>query len=1636
MTGKTWFLFVLLCTILCLQVIAQGGNTCPDASSAPLNIPFNLNNQSTCGDGNDYTGANGCLPASWGNAYGGQDWLYSFTPSTSGFINILLDDVQASGTAYPTMSLYEGCPGTPNACLITSQGSSWNNAGITIVYPVQAGVQYFIGIDAYTVSNYYANCFQFDLEGSLITEPVQPACTNMDFNDGNLNGWIATTGNSVTGPVGAITPTYSITGIGVVNGRHTIMTGGNDPCAGFPRVDPLGGPSSVRLGNSNTGADAEQLRQTFMVSPSNSSFTYRYAVVFEDPGHTSREQPFFRALLRDQNGDVVPCSDFVVSAAASLPGFFSCTGNVRYKPWSTVNVDLSNYLGQPVTVEFTAGDCSQGGHYGYAYIDAQCAPSTLAALADTICPGESVTLTAPDGYATYNWQPGNINSQSITVAPAASTVYTLNLTAFNGCTSTFQVPITVAPIPVASFTYQAPACDLPVQLQADNNEPGATYFWNLAPSGVPGTANQAVVNANFPGPGSYPVTLSLVSGFGCSDTITQNIVVPPCVFRVTITGDTICPGECLDFPVSMNYGVAPYTYNWSTGSSDPSITVCSNQNQLITVTVTDADGYIATDTAMITIVPDVIFSSLSSNLSCYESQDGSIEANAIGWGPFDYLWNQGSTSPEITSLSVGNYSLEVTDRFGCMHDTNFVITQPAELSFQVETIAATCNLANASLEITQVSGGTPAYLFSLNGAVGSINSIFNGLNPGSYTVIVSDANLCSDSTVISLTSISYPTLVDFQTIDATCSQSNGTVQINGIVGGVEPYSISFNGNTPQTMELPATFDSLPEDNYQISITDSNGCSVDTTTEILQFAGPTAIELTVVDGTCNLSNGSISIDNVTEGISPYEFSLNGGNYSNLSTYNNLTPGNFNISVRDSNQCVLDTNIAVLSIPSIVVVAIADANPSCFGFNNGQAHAEIIQGDAPFTFSWSSGQNDSLITSLLSGTYIVTAIDANSCEHRDTLVITEPAILQFSIDEQNPICGFANGIIEVDSAFGGTAPYSFRLDSSAWSSNMLYSSLNDGVYEVFIRDSQQCQDSRSTTLATPSFPSLMTTEIVDAVCAENNGEIAIQTIIGGTAPLSLAFNDTVFNPVSAFPESFSNLSEGNYMIQVKDANNCMLDSLHLIIRYPGPSALTAETIDATCSLNNSVIAITGIEGGTAPFMYSFNGAYPTSDTLYTDLPPGSFTVAVTDINGCSIDSLIQTLAIPDVSITTQMTQSITCYGYSNGAIMAEIPTGTAPFAISWSNGANGILADSLPFGNYTATVVDSNGCTANSSMYLSQPEEIHLFINAPDYVCEGKEIILQAGVEGGTGHLDITWPAFSHSGEILIDTPDSSTTYVALGTDVLGCQDVDSTSILMRLSPSGTIIPDETEGCSPVCVNFTFDPSSTASIGNYQWTFEGYNNSQESVPKHCFTEAGSQDVSVLIEDVYGCEAIISAEGAVEVHPLPQARFRYTPDEVDVMDPVFRFINESDLADSFYWTFGDGFFSLVENPEHEFSDTGSYSACLKVSTIFGCEDFTCKNLDVDPYPTIYAPNAFTPNGDGTNDVFQIKLTYVNQFLLEIFDRWGELLYTSSDPNNGWDGTYKGNPAQEDVYVWRVTYTNILRKSDQLIGRVTLIE
>lgn len=220
------------------------------------------------------------------------------------------------------------------------------------------------------------------------------SCVNADFELGNFGNWTATTGTCC--PINSTSP-------GIVNGRHTIMTGaGTDPNTnGAISVVAPGGLFSARLGNDNTGSQAEQLSYQINVDSTNALFIYRYAVVLEDPSHTAQQQPRFEIRVYDSNGIAVGCGTYNVYASAGIPGFVSLVnqfGNfVRYQNWTTVGLDLSPYIGQTIMIEFSTGDCKLGGHYGYAYVDCYCSPFKIQS---DFCIGSSATtLTAPIGFA-------------------------------------------------------------------------------------------------------------------------------------------------------------------------------------------------------------------------------------------------------------------------------------------------------------------------------------------------------------------------------------------------------------------------------------------------------------------------------------------------------------------------------------------------------------------------------------------------------------------------------------------------------------------------------------------------------------------------------------------------------------------------------------------------------------------------------------------------------------------------------------------------------------------------------------------------------------------------------------------------------------------------------------------------------------------------------------------------------------------------------------------------------------------------------------------------------------------------------------------------------------------------------------
>jgi len=234
----------------------------------------------------------------------------------------------------------------------------------------------------------------------IVFKDTNITCTNIGFEDSTFTGWTGYTGNNNTSLTPLSSPVY-----GIVPGRHTITYGsGLDFFGGFPVVAP-GSKHSAQVGDALNGAYGEQLQQTFKVNADNVYFTYRYAVVLNDNGHIASQQPFFLITMLDALNDTVPCSTYKVTASASIPGFVTSTQSafgapVRYKSWTTITVDLNAYLNQYVTIVFLTGDCTQTGHFGYAYVDAVCGDTGQ----DYFCPGDSsLTFCALDGYKKYEW---------------------------------------------------------------------------------------------------------------------------------------------------------------------------------------------------------------------------------------------------------------------------------------------------------------------------------------------------------------------------------------------------------------------------------------------------------------------------------------------------------------------------------------------------------------------------------------------------------------------------------------------------------------------------------------------------------------------------------------------------------------------------------------------------------------------------------------------------------------------------------------------------------------------------------------------------------------------------------------------------------------------------------------------------------------------------------------------------------------------------------------------------------------------------------------------------------------------------------------------------------------------------------
>jgi len=484
-----------------------------------------------------------------------------------------------------------------------------------------------------------------------------------------------------------------------------------------------------------------------------------------------------------------------------------------------------------------------------------------------------------------------------------------------------------------------------------------------------------------------------------------------------------------------------------------------------------------------------------------------------------------------------------------------------------------------------------------------------------------------------------------------------------------------------------------------------------------------------------------------------------------------------------------------------------------------------------------------------------------------------------------------------------------------------------------------------------------------------------------------------------------------------------------------------ISGTSPICKGVADTLTISGGTT---YLWSNGSTKSSIVVSPTTNATYSVAASS-NGCpTIDDSITVDVNPLPTITVTPDNPSICVGTSIGL------TASGAVNYSWvpatgltcTNCANPTAA---PAGTtpYTITGTDANGCSSTTTEtvnIMSNPPVISL-ITSPTTICEGTSVSLQAFATGITSPF--TWEPGGMTGASISVTPKVTTTYTVTAPSNCGIA-TDTVTVTVNNLPVPAFLADVTSGCTPLCIQFRdLSSVSSANITQWAWDFGNGDSSHAQNPAYCYLTGGVYSVGLTVTvTADGCNATLNKINVIKVFNSPTAAFSYSPNSATIISPTIQFADQSvDPSEivQWWWVFGDQTDSVntQQNPAHTYQDTGTYCAKLVVTDINGCADTAINCLVIDPLFTLYIPDAFSPNGDGMNDVFMAKGQYVRSFEMYIFDRWGQEVFHTVDINEGWNGTIKGGlkVSQQDMYVYKILATDYKNKQHSYIGNITLI-
>jgi|GEM_PF-888822 len=1306
--------------------------------------------------------------------------------------------------------------------------------------------------------------------------------------------------------------------------------------------------------------------------------------------------------------------------------------SIAYKV-STLAVGVPEKFLYTVVLDASQIDAAIASLYYFDYVGGGGVIDECSPVVDTAftCAGNPVTLTVDGPSAedyVWTWAPpiglSTTDGPTTDASPLVTTEYTVTGTPAPLCLSATiekTIVVVVTPSPVIEIIDPGPECgDFDLTTLEVNNLEGSPFdlsFYSIVPDSIDQIIG--LWPTDFMTPGDTVYILMVNSETGCYD------VAP---FVVDFSGDaeagedntaTLCndAGASLDLntllvgadPAGLWVETSPIlsggfddlTGNLTAGGVDAGVYTfeyialglppCENDTAVMTITI-NQEALAGLDAAISLCNTD------GTTVDLNDLLDGN---NAVG------VWLETTGSGQFTpgtgvfdasGLAAGDYlfTYTVTALAPCEPDiANFTVTVLPNPIIDAGEDFAICIGDEASL-FGSGAGIGGAYVWD-GGVTDGVPFIPAGT--AVYTVIGTDANGCMNTDDIEITVNPLP-IIDAGEDYAICDGDETTLTGSGAgLGGTYLWLGGVINGAP--------FTPIATDTYEVTGTDSNGCS--NMDEVTITVNP----LPVIDAGTDFEiclGDTLTLSGAGAGV--------GGSYiwdlgvTDGFAFSPVETATYTVIGTDANGCTNMDMVEVIVKPLPIINA-GDDFAICAG------DEVTLIGDGAGVggmYAWDGGVTNG-VPFIPAGTavYTLTGTDANGCINTDDIEITVNPLPIISAGEDYAICdGDETILIGTGAGLGGIYTWTGGVINAA-----PFTPIATATYSVTGTDANGCLNSDEVTITVNPLPGIDAgTDF--AICI---GETITLSGIGAGVEGSYTWDLGVTDGLAFCP-----LETATYTVIGTDGNGCVNTDMIEVTVNLLPIVEAGEPVEVC---EEGMVALSGSGAGVGA-LYLWDGG-GVDGVAFVATETAMFTVTGTDANGCVNTDSVWVIVNELPTINAGPDQSL-CLG--DEATLTASGAGIEGVYV-WDGGVvNGVPYSPVATTTYTVTGTDDSGCANSDNVTVTVIPLPVIDAGSDLVICQGDVVVLNGTGAGYGGSY--AWDGGVTNG--MAFTPWGTTTYQVTGTTTDGCSNTDEVVVTVNILPIISFIADPLMGCAPLQVEFT---SYTEGI-SYGWDFGDGTNSSADDPMHVYSYTGLYDVTLTVTDSNGCSDEITYNSYIDVTETPIAQFSYAPDVITVNDTKVQFTNSSMYADTYEWTFGDGGTEMgEENPEHEYPFVGniSYTVTLTAINDNGCEDVTEQILPIEDALLFYIPNVFTPDGDMYNEMFFpvfVSGLDIYDYHLMLFNRWGELVFESYDANYGWNGSYGGGELVDDgVYIWKMEFGETMSdKRHYVDGHVTVIK